>query len=284
MPTRIDVRIDVLSSWPDDFRRGAIGHHDLVLAYHVEEQRILELYQTDDIARFYPPKNPYRDEYVALVDQLDALLVRHRLVVYHCTRLTVREAASILQAGLRILSDELVHERISQCCTDGHIAPSIREYLENSESVRANLANRNGRRTGMIWFCPNQSTLQKAGQVVRFFRSWGGEAVYVGHEADQHVAHVLANVGVPAIVKCAIPFPCDNSYQPKYTERFLSQLIANEIEFPEPPSSFDLCIKRDVPATQVLGVIKFSDQEFEHLTAYSTWPPNHAVSASSCRQ
>jgi hypothetical protein len=129
----------------------------------------------------------------------------------------------------------------------------------------------------MIWFCPNRSTLREASGVHRLFRSWGGEAVYVGHEQDENIGAVLASIGTPCIVKCAIPFPCDESYYPKFAARFFSRFIGNGLKYAEPPADFDLRTSRDVQAPGILEIIEFSDARFEMLTGCATWPAPYKI-------
>jgi hypothetical protein len=273
-----NVEIEVAETWPPDFLNDAVQNRDLVLSYQRERQRIDRLCQDDVFVRMDPPENKYRNEFDELLERLDKSLTQHRIVGYHCTRLTPSEVARIKSNGLRLLSPEFVRQRLDQCVADGYLTLAQREYLDGSQIMRESLGNKHGNRTGMIWFCPNRSTLRDASGVFRLFRSWGGEAVYLGHEEDENVAAVLARIGEPCIVKCAIPFPCDAPYHPKFAARFLSQFIANDIEYAEPTADFDLRTKRDVRSSDVMEIIEFSDPQFESLTSCSTWPAQYGIS------
>ncbi len=282
--TRLNVEIEAAETWPPGFLATMVQNRDLILSYQRERQRIDQLCQDDIFIRVDPPENKYKHEYEKLLERLDKTLTQHRIVGYHCTRLTPGEIAGVKSNGLRLLSAELVRQRLDQCVADGHLAPAHRTYLNGSQIMHQSLCNRHGNRTGMIWFCPNRSTLRDASGVYRLFRSWGGEAVYFGHEEDGDVAAVLARIGTPCIVKCAIPFPCDAPYYPKFAARFLSQFIANDIEYPEPTADFDLSTKKDVRASEVLEIIEFSDPQFERMTGCSNWPPHYRISPGTSRQ
>jgi hypothetical protein len=52
----------------------------------------------------------------------------------------------------------------------------------------------------------------------------------------------------------------------------ISFMISSDIEYPEPPYAFDMCVKRDLVATEVKDIIKISDPRFEDLTGHSNWP------------
>lgn len=272
-----DVEIEVPETWPRDFHQTVAAYHDLVLAYHAERKRIDKIAEIDVMARVHRPPNPYSSAYNSLVDQLDNSLTQHRIIGYHCTRLTLKEITRVKSEGLRILSEELIHKRLDECVADGHISLAQRDFLKNSQSTGDNLQDRNGHRTGMVWLCPNRSTLRRSGEVYRLFRSWGGEAVYAGQEEDKVTAAALAGIGTPAIVKCAVPFPTDASSHPKFAARFLSQSVATEDSYPEPSPRFSLSIRMDIPPSQVVEVIQFADPRFESLTRSSTWAEDRRI-------
>ena len=129
----------------------------------------------------------------------------------------------------------------------------------------------------MIWFCPNRTTLQDCSAVYRLFRSWGGEAVYNGQEEDPKIADTLARIGTPCIVKCAIPFSRAKQFSRVFAPRFLSQLVSDEIEYPEPPPRFDLYTEEDVRPSEVLEIIEFKDQRFATLTKCSDWDAHYRI-------
>lgn len=202
----LNIEIEDCTTWPSAFLQQATTNRPLAIAYHHERSRIDRLCQDDIRLRTGPPPNEYNNAYYELVEGLEAILIRNWIVGYHCTRLTRSEIDDIKTNGLQILSLSLVKRRLAQCKADGLLSPEHYEYLRNSRDVELSLGNRHGQRTGMIWFCANRSTLQDALSVHRFFRSWGGEAVYLGHEEDESIAPILARIGTPYIVKCAIHF------------------------------------------------------------------------------
>lgn len=127
----------------------------------------------------------------------------------------------------------------------------------------------------MIWFCPNRSTLREYSRVYRLFRSWGGEAIYCGHEKDERIAHVLCRTGTPCIVKCAIPFSRADQFYANSSERFVAQFISDEIEYPESSAGFGLRTRQDLTA---VDIVEFSDPRFAALTGCNTWPEHCRIS------
>ncbi len=271
-----DVEIEVIETWPPDFIQSAIQNRDLILSYQHEQQRIDHLCRDDVMARIHPPDNEYEISYNELSNRLDESLTQHRIVGYHCTRLAQEEIEEIKLSGLRVLSPELVQKKLD-LYVEG-VRPSHFASLKSNQAIREHLENQHGHRIGMTWFCPNRSTLKDSGAVYHLFKYWGGEAVYGGYENDQNTATILGNIGIPAIVKCAIPFPCAEPKYPKFAARFLSQFVANNIKHPEPSPGFDLRTKMDVPESQILEIITFSNPRFENLTGCSTWSAYYQIS------
>ncbi|VUX55556.1 protein of unknown function [uncultured Woeseiaceae bacterium] len=272
-----DVEIEDARTWPSRFSSEANENRELILGFHRERQRIDRLCEEDVSLRCDPPVNEWKPDYQALVDRLEPVLIENRIVCYHCTRLTPGEIDDINLRGLRILSPELVQQRFDQCMSHGHLSESSHSYLGDSETIQGNLDNVRGTRTGRIWFCPNRSTLQQSSGVYRLFQSWGGEAVYCGHEEDSNISHVLRSIGTPCIVKCALPFDHAGQFYINFTERFLSQFVSEQIEYPEPPAGFDLYTKSDVPPSGILEIIEYFNPEFETLTHCSSWVDFHAI-------
>jgi len=274
---RLTVEIEDQKSWPPDFVTGVTTNRPLIIAYQRERSRIDRLCQDDVMARIHPPINKHKAAYADLVERLEQLLLLHRLVAFHCTRLTPQEVEEIKTGGLRLLTKDLVKRKLDRCHAHGHITRDTYEYLQASESIADNVGDVHAHRSGMIWFCPNRSTLRECSEVYRLFKSWGGEAIYSGHEQDANVSNVLTGIGIPCIVKCAIPFERAEQFYTNFTERFLSQYIAEEIEYPEPSAGFDLKTTRNLLASDVLDIIPFSDPRFEDLTQNSCWPVHYRI-------
>ncbi len=273
---RKDFELELPESWPEDVRRVVEDGRDAAVAYHHERQRIDRLGSTDVRVRIGPPANAYRPAYDALVERIETLLRGHRLVGYHCTRLTPPEALQIRTDGLRALSPGLVQARLEAVVQAGLMTPAQYRFFVDSPMVQAHLANRHGHRTGKVWLCPNRSSLRYASAVYRLFRSWGGEVLYAGFGDDAAVTDVFGGLGQPAIVKCAVPLPVDDLYGCR-TAELLSNAVRAQIAHPEPSPSFDWKVPRDLDPSEVIDVIAFEDPRFEELTGHLKWPVDYRL-------
>lgn len=267
------VEIEDEATWPEPFITAVRDHKALAVSYQRERSRIDKLCQDDVFLRIDPPTNRFKLEYEGLFEALDPMLREHRLLAYHCTRLTPHEVDNVRMEGLRILSANLVKQKIDDCYTDGWLSRDEYDHLRASESIVLTTTDRWGKRVGLLSFCPNRSTLSSSMHVHRLFRSWGGEAIYAGHEEDAAVSKTLRRIGSPYIVKCGIPFrdiPCK---WPEYAQRFLAQFVRSEVEYPEPPADFDLFSTQPLQPDNVITLIGFHDPEFLRLTQHDRWNP-----------
>lgn len=277
----VDVEIEDSLAWPTEIRRITESNRDLVLRYQRERQRISRLCDGDINVRIEPPPNEFKNAYCDVVAHLRSELKHHRLIAFHCTRLTTSEIADVGSNGLKLLSFALVRDRLAKAVREGHMIQTDHDDLTGSRFLAFSLADRGGRRTGMIWFCPNRAQLRNASGVHRLFRSWGGEAVYWGHEDDPRIGGVLARIGMPCIVRCAIGLLENEQNYFRLAERFLAHSIVDECEYPEPPPDFDLRIKRDIQPSEILEVIEYANPRFEQLTNCSKWPRDCPIDSAA---
>ena len=131
----------------------------------------------------------------------------------------------------------------------------------------------------MIHFCANRSTLQDCDAVYRLFRSWGGEALYWGHEKDTYLAPVLGRIGVPCIVVCAIPFKRIRQPYHEFPEYFLSHMVSEEFENTYLSSAVDIRTGENLCSSEILDIIGHSDSRFEELTTEASWPERCQINA-----
>ncbi|WP_256647064.1 hypothetical protein [Thermomonas paludicola] len=271
-----DFELELPQTWPAAVRVLVEENREDLIAYQRERGRIDRLGCTEVRVRMDPPINPHRAGYDTVLARTEALLSGHRLVGYHCTRLTRAEVCRVRRDGLRTLSPELMRERLESLVDDREISAAQCRFFLDHPILHTHLSNRHGTRTGLVWLCPNRSTLREPTGVYRLFRSWGGEALYAGFEDDPSVVAVLTALGRPAIVKCAVPLPVDDLHGCR-AAHLLSNAVSEQIEHPEPSPTFDWSVRRDLAPSEVLDIITIDDPRFEALTGYRAWTPEHRI-------
>ena len=268
----MDVEIENINSWPPEFREVATDGRSLAISYYQKCSDIEQRLETDDIfLRRRRPENRYKQDYDELVGRLEALLKPHRIIAYHCSRLTTEEIGNIKKEGLRILTADLVNKKLRHCLSHGYLKQTEHDLIKNSSCLSKTLNNQQGQRTGRIKFCANRETLKDSYGIYRFFRSWGGEAMYWGHEQDPTLAHALGRIGAPCIIVCAIPSACIPLYG-ELPEYFLRYLVSHESEYKDLYKRVEIYTEKNLCSTEILDIIEYSSPQFEELTAISSWP------------
>ena len=193
----------------------------------------------------------------------DALAPYH-LLGWHCTRLTDAECDDILQNGMRLPDAALLNCRIGALVKTGELTPYLGQRLTSKNDAAKTY------RAGRIWFCFFPPGGAGQGGIERFFRHWGGEALYVRHESDLVTSPVLASTGEPRIVEARVPITLLRPHgylEPAFYSRYLA---SRAIRLP-PPGAYEDCIVRPLPAKNVGRVISMHDPDFELLTGHSEW-------------
>lgn len=270
MPHHIDI--EDTGTWPEEFLTIVSDNKNLFIDFH-HEYRHIDLLQRENVAlRVNPPLNPYEDQYSQIVSALANILKKENIVGYHCTRLTSSEIKGILKTGMNILTRDLVTARLALALKEAHLTQEQYDYITTCEELEWSLSNQNGHRIGYIWFCPNRSSLMDGGGVSRLFRSWGGEAVYNGHEHKDDKGLMLRSIGTPCIVKGSIPIADINEDSESLAKKFISLFIASSLDFcPHPSADFDMSVERDLISTEILEIIEFADPRFEEITNHAKW-------------
>ena len=255
--------LERVDSWPPELLR--VLHHHCDVLYKYEEDFAL------------PPRDPFtctdsdleraaavgraRDRAISVVsDALRSYAIRG----WHCTRLTDWEAQAIVADGLGLPDDGMLHRRIDRLVADGALTPDLADRLKARN--QASESNRAGR----IWFCFFPPRIASEGGIGRFFRHWGGEALYNSHEADPITSPILRTIGIPALVEADIPIALLRSHTwlpNKVARRFV---VSRGCKTGEPVDHEDAVVHA-LPAACVRRVIRFPEPDFLALTGCADW-------------
>ena len=127
------------------------------------------------------------------------VLQPHEMVGWHCTRLTDPEIEEISRNGMRLPDGTILARRIDAVAEAGCLAPDVARLLKSRN--QADEENR----SGTVWFCffpPGRAGKDGIG---RFFRHWGGEALYNSHERDPVSSQAISCIGTPCLVEANVP-------------------------------------------------------------------------------
>jgi hypothetical protein len=122
----------------------------------------------------------------------------------------------------------------------------------------------------MVWFCFFRPGDAGESGIVRFFRHWGGEALYNSHEDDAITSPALRRIGTPSIVEADVPIASlepNGGLASKVVRRFLITRGLRTVE----PTDHEDRIKRSLSAENVRRVIRYPDPDFVALTGCDRW-------------
>jgi hypothetical protein len=233
-------------SWPEPVTSHLDRSYDLFLDWETRSRSV------DVLA--------YDTAIQALVDALRL----YAIVGWHCTRLTEAEINCILSEGMRLPDPTTLEERIEALVADGEIPSEI--------ALRLKTKNQSGdwNRAGRLWFCFFPPRLAGESGIGRFFRHWGGEALYNLHEDDPEISPVIGAVGTPCVVEAEVPIVAlgwDFGLAVNVVRRYL---LSRGLR-PSEPLEHEGRMTRPLSSQAVRYVHRFPGPEFEALTGCASW-------------
>jgi hypothetical protein len=192
------------------------------------------------------------------------ILRDHSLIGYHCTKLTKYEIEAINLNGMLLQNSDSLNIRISCLVKNG----SLSEYVAQKLVSKNQADDRN--RANMLWFCFYKPYLAGHYGIERFFRSWGGEALYNSHENTPITGAALLAIGTPCLIKVNLPIASlKGSYYP------VSSMI--RVFLSQREHRLDNCIEHEgyslnnIKPENIIEVIEYPSNQFIDLTKCDTW-------------
>ena len=258
------IIIDDECTWPEKLSVVFEENLETLAAYEKERARVDAFAKADVGLRICPPPNPHAGTRARVLDKANDLLANARLIGWHCARLHPHEIISIQSNGLHVSSRELTVCRVRKLVTAGDLSPKVAERL-----LTENKADESNRR-GLVCLIFTRLPLRSEHCVVRFFRSWGGEALYNNHESDPEIGPVLRNIGIPCIAEVAVPvkgITTFSSVGESMMRGFLHRRHVKTGHSPEMEGS----VGEPIPGRDVRRILRRDEPEFELLTQCFTW-------------
>lgn len=203
-------------------------------------------------------------EHDRLVTEFGEILKKYSLHGYHCTRLTEEEIINIRNKGLTLQNRETLCERINKL---------QKAKLINKEEAMCLVANNQSgdrNRANMLWFCFFPPREAGENGIERFFRHWGGEALYNSHEDDPVTGERLQEIGIPCVVEAMVPLksmPDSRLPDRQFIRAYLKEKgyrLFNGLDF-------EGYIIEDLASTNVIDIHQFSNKAFLELTGCAQW-------------
>ncbi len=240
----LPLDLEDLAAWPDDLRAYLDRHYDLLLGWEAGKVSGLD--------------------YDRAIYGLQRALEPYGVIGWHCTRLTEAECATILSSGMQLPNCSILHRRLDTLLRSGFLTEALTERLKGENQAD------DEHRAGMIWFCLYPPRLAGEGGIERFFRNWGGEALYNSHEDDPETGEAINNIGRPCLVEALIPIASMGSsigFTFKIARRYL---ISRGFQTRE-SLDHDAWSKLALPAANIRRIIRYPEPAFMSLTGCAAW-------------
>jgi len=252
-------------SWPDELVQLLTGRKELLAAYLAREREIDRAAEKNVALRWDRPDNAHDAIWEEALGSAQRLVAPRDIVGYHCTRLTEDEQLAIRAGGLSPLSPDLIAERVRRQVAAGLIPRALGDQI-----VDDNQSGTQGR-NGLLWFIFSRRTLADKSGIERFFRTWGGEAVYWNREGSAEGAK-LSRVGAPCIVVAAVPSASIRTFH-DVGRRFVMHFLARRrVKIPDDPE-WEGRVLQPIAGEHVLRIVQLGELEFQQLTKSSRWTP-----------
>jgi hypothetical protein len=198
--------------------------------------------------------------------ELRTLLNPHTAHGYHCTRLTESEIDHIASDGMQLPNGNTLKARIQAVQDAGLIELHVAERLRGENQA----GERN--RAEKIWFCFFAPHIAGQSGIERFFRSWGGEALYNSHERDSDTGPSLTTIGIPCLIEADVPLATSRLgfFETKLARQFL--ITRHGFDTIE-PVHHEGYAERPIPAANIRRIIRRHNPDFVALTKCDSWIP-----------
>ncbi|WP_167153157.1 hypothetical protein [Burkholderia sp. Cy-647] len=183
---------------------------------------------------------------------------------WHCTRITDVEITQIVRSGMQLPDGTMLRRRIDALVASGQLPSDIGNRL-----AAANQADESNR-AGRLWFC--FSPPHRAGEhgIGRFFRHWGGEALYNSHEDDLVTSSILHAIGTPCVIEANVPVASLAPSAGLAMKLVRIYLISRGYETDEPVEYQDKSVQ-PIAADCIRRVIRYPERDFMDLTGCAKW-------------
>lgn len=256
------IETDCKDTWPETILLAIKDHADEIDAYQLRRARIDRAAARCVALRIHRPENPYEPAWNKVLKACNEALAGRYLTGFHATRLTESEREEISSNGLRILSPALLADRLNGIAdkVPNDVLDSLRTRNQACREYRA----------GKTWFCFTRALLLQEGGVGRFFRLWGGEALYQCHQNDTTTGRVLRELGKPCIVVARVPI-AKILGTVSVGQRLVNAWCAKRGIKTADGADFEGCINADIPGRDIIHIVTLDDPEFRLLTRHDTW-------------
>lgn len=200
----------------------------------------------------------------ALAD-LSYELQPYSLLGWHCSRLTDAEIDDILHNGMGLPDGTMLERRVDAVVQDGLLNASVAEVLKSRNDADDRF------RARKVWFCFFPPRRAEENGIGRFFRHWGGEALYRQHEKDPALSPILADIGTPCLVKAVVPISSLSSKHFGPESAIVKRFLIYRELLPSEAVDYEGYVEKPLSADCLRRILRFPCEAFLDLTGCKEW-------------
>ncbi len=163
-----------------------------------------------------------------------------------------------------------LNSRINRLEESGLITTKIAQLLKDKNQAD------DFNRANMLWFCFFEPFIAGRRGIERFFRSWGGEALYNSHEDSPDTGNALLDIGIPCIIKAKVPIASlkDSCYPDSSMIRAFLFERGHQLENPIEHDGFST---KNIHSQNIVEIIEHPSDYFVKLTKCNEWKVGDAA-------
>jgi hypothetical protein len=238
--------LDAPETWPSALLATLEANHDVLLDWETKKYSF--------------SARRFDDAVIHLSQSLKA----YSIIRWHCTRLTDGEIANILATGIQLPNSNTLDNRINCVVEAGKLAPATAALLKSKNQAL------DSNRAGKLWFCFYPPSYAGERGIGRFFRHWGGEALYNSHEDDPVTSQALRIIGTPCVLVTSVPIVLLGSpfgLVQDVGRRYLRHCGYNVL----PSGRQEAYVVHDLPASKIVNIVQYPTETFMALTGCASW-------------
>ncbi len=222
------------------------GQSELIVDYMTTSRRLRAEREASD-HRGPVPTNPHGGAFVALKEDLEAVMKPHSIRAWHYTRLTDGEVETLRQGGVHLSTLQTIRRRFDAQVAAGGFSAEVADALFAASPFQG---DQRQSRSNKFWMVSHPAPITDGG-VELLLSNWGGEAAYFWLR-DPVIEAIVAGLGKPRVVELAVPlawtahsFSAGEAVIAAYGRKLGCRWEEN---------AFDLYTTRALPAEAVLAV------------------------------
>jgi hypothetical protein len=148
------------------------------------------------------------------------------------------------------------------------IAQNVLKEMDAKELLKDNEAAEPSRKD-RLWFTFFPPKLASEHGIGRFFRSWGGEALYNSHESNAVTGQVLQGIGTPCIIEALLPIDGfqDYSLPIRFTKEYMRYAKITNDRLDE----YEGDLKVPLNPENIAAIHLFPGARFSELSGCDNW-------------